>query len=96
LRLNLNLLAIDRHEFIEELRRKGIGASVHFIPIPLHPFFARMRFAERPCRRALDLYPRIASLPLYPAMTEAQVRYVAESVKNLLVSNRARRLIRAG
>jgi dTDP-4-amino-4,6-dideoxygalactose transaminase len=89
LRLNLNVLKIDRHRFIEALRRRGIGASVHFVPIPLHPFFART-LAERPCRRALDLYPRIVSLPLYPAMSEEQIHYVAKCVKDILVSNRVR------
>jgi dTDP-4-amino-4,6-dideoxygalactose transaminase len=88
LRLNLTMLKIDRQGFIEELRRKGIGASVHFIPIPLHPFFSRMPLAARPCRRALNLYPRLVSLPLYPAMTEEQVRYVADCVKDVIMSNR--------
>jgi dTDP-4-amino-4,6-dideoxygalactose transaminase len=90
LRLNLTLLKIDRQGFIEELRRKGIGASVHYIPLPLHPFFARLPLAARPCRRALSLYPRIVSLPLYPAMTEEQVRYVADCVKEVVMSNRTR------
>ncbi|MCU1338097.1 MAG: DegT/DnrJ/EryC1/StrS aminotransferase [Bryobacterales bacterium] len=88
LRLNLNMLNIDRGEFIEELRRRGVGSSVHFIPIPLHPYFARMPVAQRPCPRALKLYPRIVSLPLYPAMTEEQVRYVADSVKDILMSHK--------
>jgi dTDP-4-amino-4,6-dideoxygalactose transaminase len=84
LRLNLDRLTINRDEFIKELTNQGIGTSVHFIPIPLHPFFARL--AERPenqCPRALALYPRMISLPLYPAMTEAQVGYVAEAVKEI-------------
>ena len=90
LRLNLNMLAIDRNAFIEELRRKGVGASVHFIPIPLHPFFARQRFSGQPCDRALQLYQRIVSLPLYPAMTEEHVRYVAGCVKDIVSANRVR------
>ena len=90
IRLNLNLLRIDRRTFIDELRQKGIGASVHFIPIPLHPFFARIRLGGQPCHRALELYPRIVSLPLYPAMSEEQVHYVADSVKSILMANRVR------
>ena len=81
LRLNLDQLSIARDEFITALRERGIGTAVHFIPIPLHPFFAQ--FAERPenyCPRALALYPRLISLPLYPAMTEQQVHYVAKAV----------------
>jgi dTDP-4-amino-4,6-dideoxygalactose transaminase len=90
LRLNLGQLTIGRDEFIMALRERGIGTAVHFIPIPLHPFFAK--FAERPenhCPRALALYPRLISLPLYPAMTEQQVHYVAEAV--LEVAQEARK-----
>lgn len=90
LRLRLDLLRIDRNEFIEKLRRRGIGASVHFIPIPLHPYFSKMPFAGLPGRRALALYRRIVSLPLYPAMTEDQVRYVAGCVKEIVAANRIR------
>jgi dTDP-4-amino-4,6-dideoxygalactose transaminase len=88
-RLNLESLDIGRDEFIVELNKKGVGTSVHFIPIPLHPFFAPL--AHRPenqCPRALALYPRLISLPLYPGMTELQVEYVAESVKQIARSAR--------
>jgi dTDP-4-amino-4,6-dideoxygalactose transaminase len=95
LRLNLETIRLDRKEFIEELRKRGIGASVHFIPIPLHPFFAGLPLARYRCERALALYPRIVSLPLYPAMTEEQVHYVAQSVTELLQSARREKYITA-
>lgn len=93
LRLKPNALSIGRDEFIEELRRRGVGTSVHFIPIPLHPYFARMSLADRPCPMALDLYSRCVSLPLYPAMSEEQIRYVAGCVKDIVA---ARRITRRG
>jgi dTDP-4-amino-4,6-dideoxygalactose transaminase len=85
LRLNLDLMTIDRSRFISELKIRKIGASVHFIPVPLHPFFKQ--WANRPenqCPRALELYPRLVSLPLYPAMTEQEVQYVARSVREIV------------
>jgi dTDP-4-amino-4,6-dideoxygalactose transaminase len=85
LRLNLDKLEINRGEFIVEMKKKSIGASVHFIPIPLHPFFAP--FTNRPqnqCPQALELYPRVLSLPLYPGMAESQVEYVTKSVKEIV------------
>lgn len=94
LRLNLEKLEIDRDEFIRALRQKYIGTSVHFIPIPLHPFFAAHAHCPgNHCPRALELYPRLISLPLYPAMTEVQVDYVVSAVKEIARANRKAKLV---
>ena len=36
-----NLLEVNRNQFIEELKKLGIGTSVHFIPLHLHPYYSR-------------------------------------------------------
>ncbi|MEP7355383.1 MAG: DegT/DnrJ/EryC1/StrS family aminotransferase [Acidobacteriota bacterium] len=84
LRLNLENLQIDRADFIRHLNAEGIGSSVHFIPIPLHPFYAAQSgIANSKCPNAMDMYPRLISLPLYPAMTEEQVQRVIDTVKGI-------------
>jgi dTDP-4-amino-4,6-dideoxygalactose transaminase len=91
LRLNLDRLTINRAEFIEQLTKRGIGTSVHFIPIPLHPAYREI--AERPenqCPETMKLYPRLISLPLYPAMTRSQVEFVGECVKQVALAARKR------
>jgi dTDP-4-amino-4,6-dideoxygalactose transaminase len=88
-RLNLERLNMDRDEFIRQLRVKNIGTSVHFIPIPLHSYFAP--FAGLPrnqCPNAMKLYPRLISLPLYPAMTDVQVEGVIRAVREVGASAR--------
>jgi dTDP-4-amino-4,6-dideoxygalactose transaminase len=85
LRLNLSRIYATRNDFINALREKGIGTSVHFIPIPLHPFFAQYApLPQNACPNALALYQRFVSLPLYPAMSEAQIHFVAETIKQLI------------
>jgi dTDP-4-amino-4,6-dideoxygalactose transaminase len=55
----------------------------------LHPFFAeRAKLRQNRCPNALDLYPRLISLPLFPAMTEAQVEYAAKSVQEIASKSR--------
>ena len=94
LRLNLQKLDITRGQFIEELRRRNICASVHFIPIPLLSFFAPYaNLRHNQCPNALALYPRLVSLPLYPAMSQQQVRYVAESVNAIVQTARKTRVV---
>jgi len=82
LRLNLDKLTIDRAEFISQMRAIGISTSVHFIPIPLHPYYRRKVEMRDPCSLALAEYPRLLSLPLYPSMTDGDVARVIEAVQN--------------
>jgi dTDP-4-amino-4,6-dideoxygalactose transaminase len=90
IRLNLEKLSIDRGRFIEALREKRIGTSVHFIPIPLHPFFRSFaKLPQNQCPVALELYPRLVTLPLYPAMTDAEVEYVGRTVCDVLRRHRS-------
>jgi dTDP-4-amino-4,6-dideoxygalactose transaminase len=83
LRLNLNKLMIDRAEFVSQMRADGVSNSVHFIPIPLHPYYKRRLEMKDPCSLALNEYPRLVSLPLYPAMTDSDVTRVIEAVGTL-------------
>ncbi len=95
LRLNSGRLAIGRDDFLEELRRRKIGASVHFIPIPKHPFFAPWAEHNR-CPRALALYERMFSLPLYPGLREDEVRRIATAVREIAGAARRQRTYKAG
>jgi dTDP-4-amino-4,6-dideoxygalactose transaminase len=91
IRLNLATLTIDRAQFIEELRNEGVGTSVHFIPIPLHPAFATLAaLPQNACPRAIELFPRLISLPLYPGMTEEMICRVTDSVKRIAARYRKR------
>jgi dTDP-4-amino-4,6-dideoxygalactose transaminase len=96
LRLNLRRLKIDRGKIIRQLQQRGIGTSVHFIPIPLLRYFSRLPLAQYACPRALELYPRIVSLPLYPGMTEDQVQYVARGVREVVEGSRRAKLVATG
>ena len=84
LRLRLERLNIDRTAFIEQLQQQGIGCSVHFIPIPLHPYYQQKLELRDPCTRALLEYPRLVSLPLYSNMTDAEVERVIGTVGNIV------------
>ena len=89
IRLNLERLRIDRGEFINQLKELKIGASVHFIPVHLHPFYRDCfgyRHGDLP--RAEAIYDRILSLPLYPSMSERDVNDVIEAVHHISSTNR--------
>jgi dTDP-4-amino-4,6-dideoxygalactose transaminase len=84
IQLDLERLRIGRNEFIEALKQENIGTSVHFIPLHLHPFY-RDTFGYQPADfpQASAVFERIISLPIYPNMTEGNVRDVIAAVRTL-------------
>lgn len=80
IRLALDSLRIDRDEFIKALRAENIGTSVHFIPIYRHPFFRPYLNDGHSFPRSDDYYARCISLPIFPDMTDDDVRDVAAAV----------------
>jgi len=85
IQLNLDRLKINRNQFIEALRDKEIGTSVHFIPLHLHPYY-RDRFGYKPedFPNASAVFNRIISLPIYPEMSEGNVRDVIVAVRQIV------------
>lgn len=83
LRLRLNKLhGIDRDGFIRELLRKGIGCSVHFIPLHLHPYYQRAfsyRLGDFP--QAETEYSSCLSLPIYPGLSDDMIERVITAVR---------------
>jgi dTDP-4-amino-4,6-dideoxygalactose transaminase len=97
IRLNLERLDIGRDQFITELRARGVGTSVHFIPIPLHPFFAPWAQLEHnQCPKSDALYRRMISLPLYPSLSMEQLHYITDCVKQIVASHTKREVVAVG
>ncbi len=76
---------MGRDRFIELMAEKGIGCSVHFIPLHLHPYW-RDNYGLRPedFPNALQAYERAVSLPLYTRMTPVDQDRVIAAVREIL------------
>jgi len=89
IRLALERLKADRGQVIEGLRALGIGTSVHFIPLHLHPYYRRRwGYAGGDFPVATREYERVVSLPIWPGMTTDDVDRVAGGLEEVLRSVR--------
>jgi dTDP-4-amino-4,6-dideoxygalactose transaminase len=89
LRLHLDRLTVDRAEVIRLLRESRIGASVHFIPLHLHPYYrSRPETTPYPLPVATAEYERVVSLPIWPGMTMADVERVTSALERSLSAGR--------
>jgi perosamine synthetase len=85
IRLNLDRLTIDRAALIDALREDGIGTSVHFIPLHLHPYYRRhtdARSTDFPV--ANSEYARVVSLPIWPGMGDRSIDRVINALESAL------------
>lgn len=95
-RLNLDRLFIDRGRFIEELKARNIGTSVHFIPIHLHPYY-RDKYGYQPedFPIAYENYQRLVSLPLHPRLSDEDVARIIGAVKEVVAIFRRKNFVGA-
>jgi perosamine synthetase len=84
IRLRLERLAVDRNQFIVALRERGVGCSVHWRPLHLHPYYAE-QFGWRPEQLpvATSLWERLVTLPLFPGMRDEEQNHVVAVVRDL-------------
>jgi dTDP-4-amino-4,6-dideoxygalactose transaminase len=78
---------LGRDEFIEEMTRRGIGTSVHFIPLHIHPYYRdRYGFHPNDFPNALQAYRTAVSLPIFTRMTDSDILRVIEVVRAICQS----------
>ncbi len=85
IQLDLDRLRIGRNEFVQQLQQQQIGCSVHFIPLHMHPFYRQTwGYGPDDLPIAAACYRRTVSLPIYPKMSETDVRRVIGIVRDLV------------
>lgn len=84
IKLRQERLTINRNQFIDELKRAGIGCSVHWRPLHLHPYYRETfgwRAEDFPVATAV--WERLVSLPIFPGMSDAEASQVVHCVREI-------------
>jgi dTDP-4-amino-4,6-dideoxygalactose transaminase len=77
----------SRTQVMHELREEGVGTQVLYIPVYLQPWYRRtFGYAPGKCPNAEQFYAQALSLPLFPAMNDADVENVIDAVVKLSVA----------
>ena len=84
IQLDLARLSTNRSEVFAALRAAGIGVNVHYIPVYWHPYYRELGYVRGLCPRAEAAYDQILSLPMFPKMTDDDVSYVIETLRQVI------------
>ena len=84
-RLRLREITRTHRQVFEGLRSAGIGVNLHYIPVHLQPYYRARGFSEGHCPEAERYYGEAISLPLFPALSEANQDYIVATLRDLLI-----------
>lgn len=84
IRLNLERLDVTRDDIFRALRAEGIGANVHYMPVPQHPFYGtESDLTPESFPHATTAGAQILSLPIFPRMSRHDIQDVIDAVEKV-------------
>jgi dTDP-4-amino-4,6-dideoxygalactose transaminase len=84
IRLRLKQLNISRDAFMNELKLAGVGCSVHWRPLHLHPYYQKaLGYRAKDFPVATKLWKGLVSLPIFPGMPNDEIEHVIRTVKRI-------------
>ena len=84
IRLDLSKLKCSRREFFDALSAENVQPQIHYVPVYWFPYYERLGYEKGLCPNAEEVYKGIMSLPLYPKMTDQDVKDVIHAVKKVV------------
>jgi len=84
LHLDFKEIGSSRREFIESLRARGIGSQVHYIPVPLQPYYEHLGACVDDYENCMYHYKRALSIPLYPDLVSEEQERVISVLRDLV------------
>jgi dTDP-4-amino-4,6-dideoxygalactose transaminase len=88
IRLRFDKLSIDRNAFMDALKERGVGCSVHWRPLHLHPYYEQFGWRPEDCPVASAEWVRLVTLPLFSGMTDEEFAHVIDVLRDLCTTHR--------
>lgn len=88
IQLDLDKLTCTRREFFDAMSAENVQCQIHYVPVYWFPFYQHRGYEKGLCPNAEKVYSGIMSIPLYPKMTNQDVRDVIHAVKKVVENYR--------
>ena len=88
IRLDLDRLTCTRREFFDAMEAENIQPQIHYVPVYWFPYYQHLGYEKGLCPNAEEVYKGIMSIPLYPRMSDQDVRDVIHAVKKVVENYR--------
>jgi UDP-4-amino-4,6-dideoxy-N-acetyl-beta-L-altrosamine transaminase len=86
LKIDFTKLSISRNSLMQKLRDQGIGTQVHYIPIPMQPFYKDLGFETAHYPKAMEYYNSALSIPIFPKLNKKNVKKINRALNEIIVN----------
>jgi UDP-4-amino-4,6-dideoxy-N-acetyl-beta-L-altrosamine transaminase len=80
--IDFSKIRLNKLELFEKLREEGLCLQVHYIPVHLQPYYKQFGYMEGDYPKAEKYYQQTISLPLYPKLSNGDVKNIIKIIKN--------------
>ena len=84
IKIDFTKIKISRNDLMNKLRKIGIITQVHYIPIPLHPYYKDLGYNVDDLPNTMNFYSQILSIPIYPKLSITKQFKVFKNLNKLL------------
>lgn len=84
IRLDTEKLSCTRREFFDAMSAENVQCQIHYVPVYWFPYYQKLGYKKGLCPVAEEVYKGIMSIPLYPRMTDQDVRDVIHAVTKVV------------
>jgi UDP-4-amino-4,6-dideoxy-N-acetyl-beta-L-altrosamine transaminase len=84
LNIDFTKLSIRRNQLMQKLRKKGIGSQVHYIPIPMQPYYKDLGFEPSDYPNTMHYYNSALSIPIFPKLKYKQIKFISQTLKEII------------
>ena len=84
IKIDFNKIKTSRNDLMNKLRKIGIITQVHYIPIPLHPYYKELGYDVDNLPNTMNFYSQILSIPIYPKLSIIKQFKVYKNLNKLL------------
>lgn len=87
-RLKLDEITATHREVFDGMRARGIGVNLHYIPVHTQPYYQKLGeaagYSNESFPEALRYYAEAISIPMFATLSDADIAYVAEALRELV------------
>lgn len=84
LRINFKGIKINRATFMNILKEKNIITQVHYLPVPMHPFYRKLNASLDEYKHSIEYYRECLSIPIFYSLSDEDQDYVISTIQRII------------